>query len=438
MFRDRFDPTSQESILRYANELIGRTLRLVAEIPEEEINKRAKGRIGNLVEKYYFGYEPNSNPEPDFPEAEMELKVTGLKSVGTDGPKAKERLSLNQINFEELVNESFETSSFFKKCRNILILCYLYDQAKADLDQLFTENQFIFRLDNAELEQIKRDWETIQAKVKAGLAHEISEGDTFLLKASRKGSGGPNEKKKSQPFSSMDAASRAWSFSASYLTTLIADAATNGTPPEGEAAVDFETATANIFRAQLGKDTKSLFAQFDINEKAKAARRDLLVKILTASDLSMKDLAKAGIRVKTVRIKPSGKPRESMSFAHFDYEEISKQAWEDSDFADALEDKFLLAVFHEGADGIERLEKIEYWNMPFSDRLNAQKTWEEAKQRILDGTYVFPQASGTDIAHVRPHGANSRDLILCPDGQYRMRRSFWLNQNYIERVVANL
>jgi DNA mismatch repair protein MutH len=438
MFRDKFDPHSQEDIQRYARQLIGRTLRLVAEIPENEINKRAKGRIGNLVEKYYFGYEPNNNPEPDFPDAQLELKVTGLKSAGPGQPKAKERLSLNQINFENLVHETFESSSFYQKCRNILIICYLYDQSKSDLDQVFTENQFVFRLDDAELAQIKRDWETIQTKVKAGFAHEISEGDTFLLKASRKGSGGPNEKKKSQPFSNVGASSRAWSFSSSYLTKLIAESINSNPSTQDGLTLDFETETAQIFRAYLGTETDTLFSKFAVNSRAKSARKNLLNKILVANGLTKNDLKVAGIRLKTVRAKFSGKPREAMSFAHFDYKEIADQSWFESDFADALEDKFLIAVFQEDAEGVERLSKIAYWNLPFDDRLSAQNVWEEVKRRILDGNYVFPQASSTAVAHVRPHGANAKDLILCPDGEYRMKRSFWLNKNYIEKVIAAL
>lgn len=32
--------------------------------------------MGHLIEKYYFEYELNSDQEPDFPKAGVELKVT--------------------------------------------------------------------------------------------------------------------------------------------------------------------------------------------------------------------------------------------------------------------------------------------------------------------------------------------------------------------------
>jgi DNA mismatch repair protein MutH len=74
-----------------------------------------------------------------------------------------------------------------------------------------------------DLPVIKSDWEKIQGKVMQGKAHELSEGDTFYLGACRKGAGGAKEKLRTQPFSSIGAPSRAFSFKQGYLTRLILD-----------------------------------------------------------------------------------------------------------------------------------------------------------------------------------------------------------------------
>ena len=49
-----------------------------------------KGAIGTVIEESWFGYTPNSESEPDFPEAGVELKVTpylrgknGIRCKGT-------------------------------------------------------------------------------------------------------------------------------------------------------------------------------------------------------------------------------------------------------------------------------------------------------------------------------------------------------------------
>ena len=50
----------------------------------EEIEKhgyKGKGNFGQILEKFYFGYEPNSESEPDFKEAGIELKSSPLKTL---------------------------------------------------------------------------------------------------------------------------------------------------------------------------------------------------------------------------------------------------------------------------------------------------------------------------------------------------------------------
>lgn len=64
---------TRESILRRAQEIKG--------IPLRDIDKTGrlatgKGAIGTVIEESWFGYTPNSESEPDFPEAGVELKVT--------------------------------------------------------------------------------------------------------------------------------------------------------------------------------------------------------------------------------------------------------------------------------------------------------------------------------------------------------------------------
>ena len=64
---------TKEDVLRRAQEIIG--------IPLKEVDKfgrlsTGKGAIGSVIEESWYGYSPNSESEPDFPEAGVELKVT--------------------------------------------------------------------------------------------------------------------------------------------------------------------------------------------------------------------------------------------------------------------------------------------------------------------------------------------------------------------------
>jgi DNA mismatch repair protein MutH len=432
-----YDPKSQQDILRFSAKLINKSLAEVAIIPNEVLNKKNKGQLGLLVEKYFFGLEVNNRPEPDFIEAGLELKVTGLIPKKNKELRAKERLSLTHINFQEIVNETFETSSLVKKCSKILILCYLYETHKNEVDRMFTDHQFIYSLLEQDLQVLKTDWETIKQKVIQGKAHELSEGDTYFLKASRKGQGGPDEKLVTQPCSEVPAKKRGFSLPYNYLTKQIYGAPRNEGSINSEVLFDLEKATYGLLSNFIGKSTHDLATQFRVNTKAKSFRFNLLTRILSGGRSAVSELRKSDIQIKTVVLNKKGVPREHMSFSAFDYNEIEEQDWEDSDFFHAIEQKFLLVVFQQHAEGPETLKKVAYWNMPYEDRRLAQEVWEETKHRIADLNFIFPASSESEISHVRPHARKSSDTVSYKG--YDLRKlSFWLNKGYIKRVVESL
>lgn len=234
-----YDKENAFSIYQHAMKLTGQSLSEVSEITHETTNSRNRGDLGTLVEKYYFKHQPIDNHGPDFAEAGLELKTTGVLKKHGGRFQAKERLVLTMINYEAIVNETWETSSFLKKCKLILVLFYLYNKEVPVEERKFVLEPYVFALptelrfsdENEWLEKvtipdedaraIKNDWEFIRNKVMQGKAHELSEGDTFFLGACRKGSGGESETLRSQPFSSEKAKARAFSFKQSYVNRLI-------------------------------------------------------------------------------------------------------------------------------------------------------------------------------------------------------------------------
>ena len=102
-----YDHTDPSSIERYAQRLLNRSLKKV--LGEEELSKysfKGKGSLGQMLEKAYFKYTPNSLSKPDFEEAGVELKSNPLKRINR-GLVSKERLVLNIINFEEVDGGNF-------------------------------------------------------------------------------------------------------------------------------------------------------------------------------------------------------------------------------------------------------------------------------------------------------------------------------------------
>lgn len=169
-------------VLRRAQEIVG--------IPLKEVDASGrlatgKGAIGTVIEESWFGYSPNAEAEPDFPEAGVELKVTPYVH-GKNGIRAKERLVCNIINYMEEYDRTFQTSSFWHKCNTMLLMSYEHREnvPKGDFR---IDKAVLFSFPEEDLMIIEHDWETIMQKVRDGRAHEITEGDTLYLAACTKG-----------------------------------------------------------------------------------------------------------------------------------------------------------------------------------------------------------------------------------------------------------
>ena len=205
---------TKESILRRAQEIKG--------IPLRDVDKTGrlttgKGAIGTVIEESWFGYTPNSESEPDFPEAGVELKVTPYLR-GKNGIRAKERLVCNIINYMEEYDKTFQTSAFWHKCNTMLLMSYehLADKPKGDFR---IDEAVLFSFPDEDLAIIEHDWKTIMEKVRAGRAHELSEGDTLYLAACTKGANASSVRQ--QPFSELPAKQRAYSLKSSYMTQIL-------------------------------------------------------------------------------------------------------------------------------------------------------------------------------------------------------------------------
>ena len=121
-----YDIHSAQSIIEYAKKLKDKTLREIFGTEILNHGYGGKGNFGQLIEKFYFNYQPNSDAEPDFPIAKLELKSSPLKKLKNSEYRSKERLVLNIINYINVVNQNFENSDFIKKNSSILLIFYLH------------------------------------------------------------------------------------------------------------------------------------------------------------------------------------------------------------------------------------------------------------------------------------------------------------------------
>jgi len=457
-----FDLNSAASIIDFAKLLKGQTLRQACGVEIEEHGYKGKGNFGQILEKFYFGYEPNSDAEPDFLEAGIELKSSPLKALKNGEFRSKERLVLNIINYLQVHKEDFETSSFWKKNAHLLLVFYLHDK---DLDLLGYSIKLVdvWEYPKEDLKIIKRDWEFINQKIKEGKAHELSEGDTFYLGACTKGSTALKSYR-DQPFNEEQAKQRAYSLKQGYVNHIIANIAQEETAVYGriidtpeilDEVRSIEEVVISKFHAFYGKSAKQIEHELglELNQNAKSYFANLTNAIL-GLELGQKieEFEKADIRVKTIRLKENNLPKEDISFPTFEYQELVKMDWEDSDFKNILESKFFFVFYQfEGENLI--LRKVKFWNMSHSDILEAKNVWEEMVKTVSNGEIVkevtskgirksyFPKKTENRISHVRPHARNADDTYELPVADKftgltkYTKHCFWLNASYVKDEI---
>jgi DNA mismatch repair protein MutH len=435
-----YDKASADSIFEHALKLTGKSLSQVVALPIDVVNLRDRGKLGTLVERYFFKHSPPNDHNPDFKDAGVELKVTGVLKRKNGEYVGKERLVLTMINYDSIVTESWESNMFLNKCKKMLIMFYLYSKEIPVIEREFVLKPLMYEIPPEDLPIIKSDWETIRDKVLEGKAHELSEGDTFYLGACRKGAGGDKEKPRKQPFSTINAPARAFSFKQGYLNQLISANQSDVSLVCGQ-NISIEDATRLKFEPYLNKSTEEISSALNHYKQGKNHKnfhRELAVKILTGGDSSVRELIKSGIELKTVRLQSNGKPKESMSFPAFDFIGIQGQTWEESTFFEKIEKKFLFIVFQLDALGEEKLLKAGYWSMPYPDRLEARRVWLDTQERVGIDAFDLPGMTESSVAHVRPKAKDGNDKALTPQGTYRTKQCFWLNSEYIGRVIAEI
>ena len=438
-----YDITSPESILEFARGLSGKSLAQAADLTGVVQNLSNKGDLGSMVERYYFHHVPPNTHAPDFAEAGVELKTTGVVKTKQNEYRAKERLVLTMINYVTLVDENWTANSLMEKCRMMLLLFYFYQKDVAVYDRKFVFKPLLWSFPEADLSVIENDWKIIQATIRDGRAHELSEGDTFYLGACRKGAGGIKEALRKQPFSPIGAKSRAFSLKPNYINTILSDHAHEATiiTNQEEAELGIEEITKRKFAPFVGQSINEIALSFDLQIPGKNSKGffyALTLKMLGSKKQIPPEFEKANITMKTIRLEKNGKPKESMSFPAFSYMNIIHEGWEESRFSQVLEQKFLFVVFQYDNEGTLRFKKIVFWNMPYIDREEARRVWELTRQQVIDGhPETLPGSKDSHVAHVRPHARDSRDTIPTPDGRMLVKKCFWLNSGYIAESIAS-
>lgn len=459
-----YDQTNPESIETYGKRLLGGSLATVQgihPIPQEELNLpvsgRTRGSLGNIVESYYYDIHPENDGSPDFKEAGVELKTTPIKKNVNGTYTAKERLVLGMIDYIAEAGRDFSSSTYFKKNAKLMLLSYLHEDNKTIGDVRFLLAK-LYEFEKLPLEDqkiIREDWEKINTKIKAGLAHELSEGDTLYLGACTKSATSANRRAQ---INGPTAKPRAFSYKPSYMNQLLKREL--GTTEDVERLLNeneltedktFEQQVIERFNPYIGKTVAEIteMVEVELNDKQKDKYATLARAMMGVKKGKIEEFEAAGVTMKTIQLKADGTPKEAMSFPTFKYTEVINEVWDGdeeegeirAEFQKQLESRFLFIVYRCedkcGPDEARILDKALFWTMPPQDLIEAQRVWEETVQRIKSGMAEnLPKSSESTVAHVRPHAKNAEDTYETPQGTHVTKKCFWLNINYLKSVVT--
>ena len=245
---------TEQELLEYTANIKGKTFK---EIDSENLLEgtslnRQKGLLGHVIETGFYKYPINNDSKADFEELDIELKVTGYVKNKDGSLRAKERLVLSKINFNEIINETFESSHVLGKCHKMLIIWYEYDSNKYAEDFLITDFQLYDM--SKDFEIFSNDFEIIKGKVLDGRAHELSEGDTSYLGACTKAR--TSSDRTTQPYSTVLPKPRAFSLKNAYMTGILRE---NNTTPMN--TISFKSTSEKPFKTPISKDIKKIKPQ---------------------------------------------------------------------------------------------------------------------------------------------------------------------------------
>jgi DNA mismatch repair protein MutH len=413
----------------------------------------SKSFVGTIIEQEIFEYKPNPKPVPDIENLGIEIKSTPVKKV-RNRYVSKERLVLNLINYRNENWNNIYESSFWKKNQKLLIIFYEYFYNTDPFDfKLF--KSIIYNYPEVDFKIIQNDWDIISKKVREGKAHEISERDTLYLAACTKGASSKSVQR--QPFSDIIAKQRAYSLKSSYMTVVFNEYVLENKKDEriiNDAKIlskkfDFQDYVIELFKPFLGKSIAELVAILKINASinAKSINSIIIKRIIGIKNQveNVYEFKKAGIIPKTIRLEENGLIKESMSFPTFKFTEIVKTEWEESNIFDIFANhRFLFIIFQKNRDEYI-LKDVMFWAISEDDLEQCKSVYEKTQEVIRKGVIITQKGSKTknnlpaqkdnDVMHVRPHASNKNDTYDLPDGDSLTKQCFWLNREYIIKIV---
>lgn len=438
--------TSIDDLLNKTQEIVGKTFKELDKLDLLSTFKNDKGLLGKIVETGFYDYPLNNKAVADFEELGVELKVSGFNTLKNGDWSAKERISLSQINYNTILNHPFEMSSVVTKSSNLLFIWYEYVKNE-DIGNFIIKDFQLYNL-NKVTPIIKNDYLLIQKKVKDGLAHKLSEGDTVILGAATKGAAG---QKQTQPYSNELASTRAFSLKNSFLKGVLRQHKANYTVRSVHELTP-EQWVWNKMKKYKGYSQleilKSIDPTYEIKKTPKNLNAMLTNRILgTSQELEKNELfSKSTYAIKSIPIDLTYHPLEKATFRTLNIADF-QDSWEESEWKTFFEESTFIYICYLGKneDNTRLLNGHRKLHCLFKVTFTAEevdafgKTYDLIKEAIeynditkLPTATLYPNAPL--VISTKGTKAGSYDLFL----EGCSKACFMFNKDFIhEKFIAS-
>ena len=453
------------ALIQQGNLLLGKALIELYSLDELSpyLKQKGKGKFGNIVEALHYGIQNNNRSEPDVANLGIEIKTNPLVRRADGSFAPKEVVSLGMIDYNSIIDESFETSGFLRKNKTILYNMYWYESEEQPLAAYRFLMVDIVALPEEDLKVIKKDWTTIKSKFESGQADSLSKSDTQYLAAGTKGSKNQQPKEYRSRNGTRFTKGRAFVFKTTYIKSLLEDyeltPLSNGhfvfikssgkkknylLSPQDNG--DIKSAIESRFMHFIGKYDTEIASHFGEEEmftlkKDKARWHWNTSLILTGKKKKnlashLEEFKKSGLTVKTIRVNSDYYPEEEVSFRTQDYLITEYSSWEESSLYFEMSKQFLWVIYRQSDLGCV-LDKIIFWSMPEEDLNTIRLKWEEYKALILNSDFRPSYFMNDDSFYYMKIKDNKGGANKEFDGQKVTSLSHWMRRAYVQRILSS-
>lgn len=408
---------TEAELLEFTKNIKGKTFK---EIDSKNLLDNAnlthqKGLLGHIVETGFYKYPLNNDSKADFEELGIELKVTGYVKNKNGSLRAKERLVLGKINFNEIINETFETSHVLGKCEKMLIIWYEYDKEKETKDFLITDYQLYDMKKDKKI--FENDFEIIKGKVLDGKAHELSEGDTSYLGACTKAR--TSSDRTTQPYSDIAPKPRAYSLKNTYMTGILRNIDEHPTLFTFSNVTTVEGYVKDKLRPYFGKTQLEIYEEIT-NEKYTKKIPNNFSKMISDiligkdEDLPQKDdlFRKTRFLIKNTSLNKNGTPKERLSFRNLRLDEFN-DSWETSEWKQFFEETTFILIGYiaenNEKNGYRKLHAVKTITFSGEEIDLFEKTYNQTKLAI--------EKRNLSLLPLSMNGFKNYELELAPKGK---------------------